>query len=57
MLCLTRKAGESILIGENVEVQINSVDRRRGTVKVGVTAPEDILILRDELAGKDANNE
>lgn len=47
MLILNRKIGESIIIGEDIEVTILEVSE--GRVKVGIEAPEDINILRKEI--------
>ena len=47
MLCLTRKTGESILIADNIIVTV--VEIERGRVKLGITAPKSIGILREEL--------
>ena len=47
MLILSRKANESIIIGENIEVKIISIDK--GVVKLGIEAPSSISILRNEL--------
>lgn len=47
MLAIKRKKGESILIGENIEITI--VDIANGSVKVAIEAPRDITILRKEL--------
>lgn len=47
MLNLTRKAGESILIGDNMRIVI--LDVHGGIVKVGIAAPRETLILREEL--------
>jgi len=47
MLVLTRKAGERIVIGENVEI---SVVRIRGNrVRLGVSAPRQIAVRRREV--------
>ena len=47
MLLLTRKAGEKFHIGDDITVVIVSV---RGTkVRVGIDAPRDIYVRRDEL--------
>ena len=51
MLVLTRKVGQSILIG-NVVVSVTSLEG--GRVKLGITAPQDIRIMRFELI--DRNN-
>lgn len=47
MLVLTRKPGQSILIGDGIEVQILSSAREK--VRVGIIAPRDISIFRQEV--------
>jgi carbon storage regulator len=47
MLVLTRKTGESIMIGEGVEVQVLSVAGEK--VRLGITAPRDVSIFRNEV--------
>jgi carbon storage regulator len=47
MLVLTRKAGQSIMIGDGVEVQVLSVAGEK--VRLGITAPRDVSIFRDEV--------
>jgi len=51
MLVLERKSNESIIItsphGEQIEIHI--IDTARGRAKVAIDAPDDYLILRDEL--------
>ncbi|WP_020594209.1 carbon storage regulator CsrA [Kiloniella laminariae] len=47
MLYLTRKIGESVIINNNIEVQV--VDIRGKSVKIGFTFPEDATVLRQEL--------
>ena len=47
MLILQRKAGESLVIGEDITVRVVSVDGTR--VRLAITAPEDVSILRSEL--------
>ena len=48
MLVLARKTDESILIGDNIHVKVISIDK--GVVKLGIEAPSDVTIIRDELA-------
>ena len=50
MLVLTRRKDEAILIGDDIIVKILSIDG--GQVKVGITAPETVVILRTELVEK-----
>lgn len=50
MLILTRKLGESIAIGDEVKVTLIDVQGRQ--VKIGVTAPKDVQIHRQEIYEK-----
>lgn len=57
MLILTRKPGESILIGDDISVTVLMV--KGNQVRIGINAPRDIIVVRDELLKKgepDANN-
>lgn len=47
MLVLTRKIEEQIKIGENIVIKILDVDG--GSVRIGIDAPRDIVILRMEI--------
>ena len=47
MLILSRKENESIHIGKDIVIKVVSVEK--GNVKIGIEAPENMLILRDEL--------
>ncbi|MFF2092615.1 carbon storage regulator CsrA [Paenibacillus sp. NPDC058174] len=47
MLVLARKKGESLLIGEDIEISILEV--QGDVVKIGIKAPKDVPILRKEL--------
>jgi carbon storage regulator len=47
MLVLTRKPGQSIMIGEGVEVQVLSVAGEK--VRLGINAPRDVAIFRNEV--------
>ena len=48
MLILTRKKGESILIGSNIKI-VYVGDSFGSEIKLGIDAPKDILIIREEL--------
>jgi carbon storage regulator len=50
MLILTRKAGESILIGDDIEVTITSIDQNK--VRAGIKSPSHIPIHREEIYRK-----
>jgi carbon storage regulator len=51
MLILTRKEGEKIIIADNIEITIQAI--KGGQVKIGIEAPDDVLIVRQELLGTD----
>ncbi len=57
MLVLSRKVGETIWIGDDVELVITEV--KGDYVKVGVRAPRNVDIIRGELRNdvSDANKE
>lgn len=48
MLVLSRKEGESVMIGENISITILSIEPG-GQVNIGISAPRDVLVLRSEL--------
>lgn len=47
MLVISRKKGQSILIGNDIEIQV--VKAEDGSVKLAIDAPKDVSILRKEL--------
>jgi carbon storage regulator len=47
MLVIRRRAGESLLVGGDVEVQVIEVSA--GRVKLGIIAPQSVPILRKEI--------
>ncbi len=47
MLVLSRKLSESIVIDENIQVQVLSIQGNR--VRLGITAPRGISIIRSEI--------
>ena len=54
MLILTRKVDQAIVIQGNILVTVLRVERDR--VKLGISAPEEITVLREELLQRDADN-
>ena len=54
MLILARKENEEILIGNDIKVVIVSISKN--TVKLGIEAPRNTMILRSELVN-DIKNE
>ena len=47
MLVLTRKPGQSIIIGDGVEVEVLSVAGEK--IRLGITAPREVGIFRNEV--------
>ena len=47
MLILSRKTGESIHVGDSVIVTVLAV--ARGQVKIGIDAPRELTVHRDEV--------
>lgn len=47
MLVLTRKPAETIQIGDSIVVKV--IKTARGTVKIGIDAPDDVRVIRGEL--------
>ena len=54
MLVLRRRAGESLLIGDDVEVEILEIHSQ--WVKIGIKADKQISVLRKELRVVEAQN-
>jgi len=47
MLILSRKIGEAVILDEKIIVRV--IDISKGVVRIGFDAPDDMLILREEL--------
>lgn len=47
MLILTRKIGQSLIIGDDIEVKVVSIDGEN--IKIGISAPKDVSVVRKEL--------
>jgi carbon storage regulator len=55
MLVLRRRPGESLLIGDNVEIEILAITAQGA--KIGIRAPKETVILRKELKITQQQNE
>jgi carbon storage regulator len=53
MLVLSRKLGEKIRIGEDIIVTVVDIDR--GKIRLGIEAPTEVPILRQELLPTDSS--
>ena len=47
MLILTRRVGETLKIGEDIEVTVLGL--RGGQVRIGINAPRDVSVHREEI--------
>ncbi|GAB1643294.1 carbon storage regulator CsrA [Krasilnikovia sp. MM14-A1259] len=47
MLVLTRKAGESVIIGDNIVVTV--LEARGDVIRIGIQAPRDVQVHREEV--------
>ena len=50
MLVLSRKAGEGFLIGDDITIKI--IESKGGTIRIGIDAPRDKKIFRQEVYDK-----
>jgi len=56
MLVITRKTDESLVIADNIEITVLEISKDR--VKIGVSAPRDVTVIRFELMStQNANRE
>ena len=53
MLILTRKPGESVVIGNSVRLTV--IESSSGSVRLGLVAPAEVSIYREELYDEIAN--
>jgi flagellar assembly factor FliW len=54
VLILTRKIGESIIVGDNIRVVVLEVRGRQ--IRLGIDAPAEIVVLREEIAQRLVND-
>lgn len=55
MLVLSRKVDQQILIGDDITLTVVRMDGNR--VRIGISAPRDVRILRGELVAQEASGE
>lgn len=54
MLILQRKVGESIIIGDNITITVQSISSDK--VKISIDAPKEVQIIREELKIAEESN-
>ena len=47
MLTLTRKIGESVCIGDDIKIVVKEIKGKQ--VRIGISAPKDVYVCREEL--------
>ncbi|MFL2555578.1 MAG: carbon storage regulator CsrA [Gammaproteobacteria bacterium] len=47
MLILTRRVGESLMIGDNIDITVLGI--RGNQVRIGINAPKDVSVHREEI--------
>jgi carbon storage regulator len=55
MLVLTRRSNQRIMIGDDVEVTVLGVSGEK--VRLGITAPDDVAVFREEVYLRIASEE
>jgi carbon storage regulator len=55
MLLLTRSVGQTIMIGDDIAVTVIHVDG--GQVKIGIDAPKEIPVHREEVSDRIQNED
>lgn len=50
MLILTRKVGESILIGDDIRITTLGIQGRQ--IRIGISAPNEVTVHREEIYNK-----
>lgn len=54
MLVLSRKLGQRFQVGADVRVTIVKIDRN--SVRIGIEAPGDVMVYREEIVPAEAQN-
>jgi carbon storage regulator len=55
MLVVSRRTGETVQIGPDIEVMVTRV--KDGVARIAIKAPDDIVIVRGELSSTEASDE
>ena len=49
MLILTRRTGETLMIGDNAEIKVTVLGIKGNQVRLGVDAPKEVSVHREEI--------
>ncbi len=47
MLVLTRRLGESLIVGDNIKITVEKISKSQ--IKIGIEAPKDVVVAREEV--------
>jgi carbon storage regulator len=50
MLILTRKLGESVIVGDNIRITVVKIDKQQ--IKLGIEASKNVIVDREEIVKK-----
>ncbi len=50
MLILTRKLGESVIVGDNIRITVVKIDKQQ--IKLGIDASKNVIVDREEIVKK-----
>ncbi len=53
MLILTRRIDESIMIDDDIKIKVLGI--RGNQIRISIEAPEDVVIMREELLEEDSS--
>ncbi|MFI5461097.1 MAG: carbon storage regulator [Isosphaerales bacterium] len=54
MLVLSRRQSQQIVIGRDIRITVVKVERDQ--VRIGIDAPKGVIVLREELVGRQSEN-
>lgn len=49
MLILTRRVGETLVVGDNADVTVTVLGVKGNQVRIGVNAPKEVAVHREEI--------
>ena len=55
MLVLSRKLGQSLSVGNGVRITVVKIDRN--SVRIGIEAPEEVTVYREEIVPQESSSD